>query len=337
MGATKDGGGPRSGGALRSFQPVEFHRARRRSSVRLADRLFKLITQLFAVLIAAIVLFMVIEMALNSKLPFQKFGLGFLWHSRWDPVFEQFGALPFIYGTVVTSVIALALAVPVSIGIAIFLVEQAPVKLAEPISFVIQLLAAIPSVVYGVWGIFVLAPTLREHVYPHLQTTLGFLPLFKGNQNGLGLLTAGIILAVMILPIITAVAADVLRAVPDTQREAALAVGATKWETTRVVLQNSWPGIVGAVILGLGRALGETMAVTMVIGNRPEISASLLAPSFTIASAIANEFTEATSDIYLQSLIELGLILFLITFAINALARLLVWRIVKRQGGSANA
>jgi phosphate transport system permease protein len=202
---------------------------------------------------------------------------------------------------------------------------------------VIQLLAAIPSVVYGVWGIFVLAPTLREHVYPHLQSTLGFLPFFKGNQNGLGLLTAGIILAIMILPIITAVAADVLRAVPDTQREAALALGATKWEATRVVIQNSWPGIVGAIILGLGRAFGETMAVTMVIGNRPEISASLLAPSFTIASAIANEFTEATSDIYLQSLIELGLILFMTTFIINALARLLVWRIIKRQGGTVHA
>jgi phosphate transport system permease protein len=280
---------------------------------------------------------MVIEMALNSKLPFHKFGWAFLWQSTWDPVFEKFGALPFIYGTVVSSVIALLLAVPVSLGIAIFLVEQAPRKVAQPISFVIQLLAAIPSVVYGVWGIFVLAPTLREHVYPHLQSTLGFLPFFKGNQNGLGLLTAGIILAIMILPIITAVAADVLRAVPDTQREAALALGATKWEATRVVIQNSWPGIVGAIILGLGRAFGETMAVTMVIGNRPEISASLLAPSFTIASAIANEFTEATSDIYLQSLIELGLILFMTTFIINALARLLVWGIIKRQGGTVHA
>jgi len=305
--------------------------------MRLGDRLFKAVTMLFAALIAAIVLFMVIEMARNSRLPFQKFGFGFLWNSKWDPVFEQFGALPFIYGTFVSSIIALLLAVPVSLGIAIFLVEQAPRKLSNPISFVIQLLAAIPSVVYGVWAIFVLAPALREHVYPFLQKSLGFLPLFKGSQNGLGLLTAGIILAVMILPIITAVAADVLRAVPNTQREAALALGATKWEATRVVLQNSWPGIVGAVILGLGRAFGETMAVTMVIGNRPEISTSLLAPSFTIASAIANEFTEATSDIYLQSLIELGLILFLITFVINALARLLVWRIVKRQGGSARA
>jgi phosphate transport system permease protein len=305
--------------------------------MRIGDRLFKLTTLLSASLIAAIVLFMVVEMVLNSKLPFQKFGFSFLRDSTWDPVFEQFGALPFIFGTAVSSVIALLFAVPVSIGIAIFLVEQAPPKLAAPVSFVIQLLAAIPSVVYGLWGIFVLAPTLREHVYPRLQSALGFLPLFKGHQNGLGLLTAGIILAIMVLPIITAVAADVLRAVPNTQREAALALGATKWEATRVVLQNSWPGIIGAVILGLGRAFGETMAVTMVIGNRPEISASLLAPSFTIASAIANEFTEATADIYLQSLIELGLILFIITFIFNAMARLLVWRIIKRQGGAAHA
>ena len=334
MGATGIGGEPHtSGGALRVFQPFGKLLAGRASSTRLGDRLFKLLTLFFALLVAGIVVVMVVSMALNSKLPFEKFGLGFLWGTTWDPVFERFGALPFIYGTVVSSVLALLFAVPVSLGIAIFLVEQAPRRLADPISFVIQLLAAIPSVVYGLWGIFVLAPILRVHVYPLLQSTLGFLPLFKGNQTGLGLLTAGIILAIMILPIITAVAADVLRAVPNTQREAALALGATKWEATRVVLQNSWSGIIGAVILGLGRAFGETMAVTMLIGNRPEISASLLAPSFTIASAIANEFTEATSDIYLQSIIELGLILFIITFIINALARLMVWRITRAQGG----
>jgi phosphate transport system permease protein len=334
MGAAGIGGEPHaSGGALRFFQPFGRLLAGRASSTRLGDRLFKLLTLSFALLIAAIVVFMVVEMAINSKLPFQKFGFGFLRGTTWDPVFERFGALPFIYGTVVSSVLALLFAVPVSIGIAIFLVEQAPRRLAEPISFVIQLLAAIPSVVYGLWGIFVLAPALRVYVYPRLQSTLGFLPLFQGKQNGLGLLTAGIILAIMILPIITAVAADVLRAVPNTQREAALALGATKWEATRVVLQNSWSGIIGAVILGLGRAFGETMAVTMLIGNRPEISVSLLSPSFTIASAIANEFTDATSDIYLQSLIELGLILFVITFIINALARLMVWRITRAQGG----
>jgi phosphate transport system permease protein len=224
----------------------------------------------------------------------------------------------------------------VSVGVAIFLVEKAPRYLANPIMFVVQLLAAIPSVVYGMWGIFVLAPTLRDHVYPTLQSSFGFLPLFKGNQNGLGLLTAGIILSIMVVPIVTAVTTDVLRAVPGTQREAALALGSTRWEATLIVLQNAKSGISGAIILGLGRAVGETMAVTMVIGNRPQISASLFDPSFTIASAIANEFTEATSEIYLQSLVELGLILFIVTFIINMLARLLVWSVTRGEGRGAH-
>src|SRR5262249_148284 len=187
--------------------------------------------------------------------------------------------------------------VPLSIGVAVFLVEKAPARLASPILFMVQLLAAIPSVVYGLWGVFVLAPLLREHVYPVIQGTLGFLPFFKGSHNGLGLLTAGLILSVMIVPIITAVTTDVLKAVPPTQREASLALGATKWEATLIVLQNAKSGISGAIILGLGRAIGETMAVTMVIGNRPEISLSLFNPSFTIASAIANEFPETTSHV----------------------------------------
>ncbi|HEY7544812.1 MAG TPA: ABC transporter permease subunit, partial [Blastocatellia bacterium] len=187
-----------------------------------------------------------------------------------------------------------------------------------------------------IWGIFSLAPALREHVYPRIQSALGFLPIFQGDQNGLGLLTAGIILSIMIVPIITAVTTDVLRAVPGSQREAALALGATRWEATRIVLQNARAGITGAIILGLGRAIGETMAVTMVIGNRPEISASLLAPSYTIASTIANEFTEATTETYRHALVELGLILFIITFTVNAIARLLVWRATRRQGGLTN-
>lgn len=299
---------------------------------RLADSIFKSSTLLFALLIAATVLMIVFEMTRNSTLSFEKFGLNFITNTTWDPVREEFGALPFIYGTVVSSLIGLLLAVPVSIGVAVFLVEHAPRALSTPISFIVQLLAAIPSVVYGLWGIFSLAPLLRDDVYPKLQSWLGFLPLFQGNPNGLGLLTAGIILSIMIIPIITAVSTDVLRAVPDTQREASLALGATKWEATLIALQNARSGIVGAVILGLGRAVGETMAVTMVIGNRAEISASLFDPSFTIASAIANEFTEATSDIYLQALIELGLILFVITFIINALARLLVWGVTRGQG-----
>lgn len=303
---------------------------------RVGDPLFKSITGLFAVLIAGLALLIMAAMAVNSKLPVQKFGFGFLGRSIWDPVAEQFGALPFIYGTAVSSIISLFIAVPVSLGVAIFLVEKAPRALSGPILFIVQLLAAIPSVVYGLWGIFVLAPMLRNHIYPKLQSAFGFLPLFQGNQNGLGLLTAGLILSIMVLPIITAVTTDVLRAVPGTQREAALALGSTKWEATLIVLQNAKSGVSGAIILGLGRAIGETMAVTMVIGNRPQISASLFDPSFTIASAIANEFTEATSEIYLQSLIELGLILFLVTFIINMLARLLVWSVTRGEGRGAH-
>jgi phosphate transport system permease protein len=303
-----------------------------RARPRIGDPLFKWTTGLFAVLIAGLAAFIMVSMAVGSRLAFEKFGFSFLWRSIWDPVAEEFGALPFIYGTVVSSLLALVIAVPLSIGVAVFLVEKAPRRLSDPILFVVQLLAAIPSVVYGLWGIFVLAPTLRVHVYPKLQTALGFSPLFSGTQNGLGLLTAGLILSIMVLPIITAVTTDVLRAVPGTQREASLALGATKWEATLIVLQNAKSGISGAIILGLGRAIGETMAVTMVIGNRPEISASLFDPSFTIASAIANEFTEATSEIYLQSLVELGLILFVVTFIVNMFARLLVWGVTRGAG-----
>jgi phosphate transport system permease protein len=227
--------------------------------------------------------------------------------------------------------------VPFSLGIAIFLVEQAPRYIARPIGFLVELLAAIPSVVYGLWGIFVLAPVLREYVEPPLAKWLGWLPLFRGTITGIGLLTGGIILAIMVTPIISAVVRDVLAAVPGSQREAALALGATKWEMIRVVLINGAPGIAGAVILGLGRALGETMAVTMVIGNRPQISPSLFEPSYTIASAIANEFTEATGDLYLSSLVELGLILFLVTFIVNGIARLLVWNVTRRTGGVGRA
>lgn len=331
MGSTLEATGPGSVSPLSSNKP-----SWRLLSSRLGDPLFKLATGLFAVLIAGLAVLIMVEMAINSRLPIQKFGFEFLTRSIWDPVAERFGALPFVYGTAVSSVIALLLAVPVSLGVAIFLVEKAPRAVANPIMFIVQLLAAIPSVVYGLWGIFVLAPALRNHFYPALQSAFGYLPLFKGNQNGLGLLTAGLILSIMVLPIITAVTTDVLRAVPGTQREAALALGSTKWEATLIVLQNAKSGISGAIILGLGRAIGETMAVTMVIGNRPQISASLFDPSYTIASTIANEFTEATSEIYLQSLIALGLILFLVTFIINMLARLLVWSVTRGEGRGAH-
>jgi phosphate transport system permease protein len=280
---------------------------------------------------------MILGLATHSELSLRQFGFGFLRSSTWDPVNGQFGALAFIYGTVASSLIALLISVPLSLGIAIFLVEQAPPIIARPITFLVELLAAIPSVVYGVWGIFVLAPFLRERVEPSLARSFGSLPFFQGPITGIGLLTGGIILAIMITPIISAVARDVLAAVPNTQREAALALGATKWETTRVVLINGAPGIAGAIILGLGRALGETMAVTMVIGNRAEISLSLFQPSYTLASVIANEFTEATGDIYLSALIELGLILFLVTFVVNAIARLLVWRVTRTTVGAGMA
>ena len=306
-------------------------------AARWADQLFKLTTLVFALVVAGLVVAIIVDMAMNSQLTFSKFGFGFITRSVWDPVHDEFGALPFVYGTAVSSLIALLIAVPLSVGIAVFLSEHAPRSLATPIAFLVQLLAAIPSVVYGLWGIFVLAPLLRNTVYPALQKSLGFLPIFQGNINGLGLLTAGIILSIMIVPIVTAVTTDVMRAVPASQREASLALGATRWEATVIVLQNARSGITGAIILGLGRAVGETMAVTMVIGNRPEISASLFDPSYTIASTIANEFTEATSEIYRHALVELGLILFVITFVINAAARLLVYAVTRGQGKVAHA
>lgn len=280
---------------------------------------------------------MILALASESMLSIRQFGFGFLTGRVWNPMKGEFGALPFIYGTMVSSLVALLISVPLSLGIAIFLVEQAPYYLARPVGFLVELLAAIPSVVYGLWGIFVLAPFLRVHVEPPLQHWFGWLPLFQGPITGIGLLTGGVILAIMVTPIISAVVRDVLAAVPSSQREAALALGATKWETTRVVLVNGAPGIAGAVILGLGRAIGETMAVTMVIGNRPQISASLFEPSYTIASVIANEFTEATQDLYLSALVELGLILFLVTFVVNGIARVLVWNVTRKTSGVAGA
>ncbi len=299
------------------------------------DAIFRALMFAAALAVLLVVGAMIIALAAKSLPSIRQFGFSFLWSREWNPVKSEFGALPFIYGTVVSSLLALLISVPLSLGIAVFLVEQAPHYVARPVTFLVELLAAIPSVVYGLWGIFVLAPFLRVHVEPPLAHWFGWLPLFQGPVTGIGMLTGGIILAIMVTPIISAVVRDVLSAVPNTQREAALALGATKWETTRVVLINGAPGIAGAVILGLGRALGETMAVTMVIGNRAQISASLFAPSYTIASAIANEFTEATQDLYLSALVELGLILFFVTFVVNGLARVLVWNVTRKSGASA--
>ena len=293
------------------------------------DRIFQIIVISFASIILLIVASMVVMMVLNSVPSIREFGLSFLYGYEWKPASGVYGALPFIFGTVVSSLIALLIAVPVSLGIAIFLVEQAPRSIASPVSFMVELLAAIPSVVYGLWGIFVLAPFILEYLGPFLQSTLGFISIFQGQLTGRGMLTAGIILALMIIPIITAVTRDVLRVVPDTQRDAALALGATPWEKTRIVLGNATSGIAGAIVLGLGRALGETMAVTMVIGNSPQISSSIFDPAYSIASVLAANFAEATDEMYLSALIEMGLVLFLVTLLVNALAKLLVMRVEK--------
>jgi phosphate transport system permease protein len=268
---------------------------------------------------------------------FMEFGAGFLTSSGWDPVHEHFGAAPAIFGTVVSSIIALVLATPLALGVAVFLSEYAPTWLRQPVAFFVDLLAAIPSVVYGVWGIFVLVPVLRSHVIPFLRDTLhlGATPLFTGPAYGPSMLAAGVILAIMVLPYISSVSREVLLAVPRSQREAALGLGATRWEMIqKAVVPYARSGIIGGIILGLGRALGETMAVTMVIGNRHEISASLLAPGYTLASQIANEFSEANGDLHRSALMALGFTLLVLALIVNALARWLVWRTARGPVGA---
>ncbi|MBI3929946.1 MAG: phosphate ABC transporter permease subunit PstC [Armatimonadetes bacterium] len=297
-----------------------------------ADRGFRLLAGAAAGATVLVMAALVVELAKSSAPALSQFGAAFLTSRTWDPVHEEFGGLPFLYGTVVSSALALALAVPVALGSAIYLSELAPAWAREPLGVLIELLAAVPSVVYGLWGIFALAPWLREVLEPALGRSLGWLPFFQGPHHGLGLLAGGIVLAIMILPTISSVSREVLRAIPAAYREGALALGATRWETISVVvLPLARSGIVGAVLLGLGRALGETMAVTMVIGNRPDISASLFAPAYTMASVIANELTEATGELYLAALAEVGLLLFVLTLLLNVSARLLVaW--VERRG-----
>ena len=297
---------------------------------RLADVAFRWLMILCALSIFAIVGLIMFELIQQSKLSLKAFGWQFFVRQVWDPVMGEFGALPFIYGTLVSSFLALLLAVPLGVGVAVFTTEMCPRWLRTPLSFTVELLAAIPSVIYGLWGIFVLAPLLRTQVQPWLAKNFGWTGLFEGPMYGVGMLAAGIILAIMVIPFITSITREVMMAVPQHQREAVLALGATKWETIRMgVLRNARIGIFGAVILGLGRALGETMAVTMVIGNRPEISKSLFAPGYTLASVIANEFTEATEDLYLSALVEIGLALFVVTLIVNGLARLMVWGVTR--------
>ena len=299
-------------------------RSRRSRVRRLGDPAFRLVSLAFALSVLALASLIGFVLFQQSAAARRAFGWSFLWTSTWDPVALRFGALPFVYGTIATTAIALAIALPFGLGAAICLAELLPSRIADVLAFLIELLVAVPSVVYGLVGVFVLVPLMRD-VQRAVVPMLGFIPIFAGPAYGIGLLTAGVLLAVMIVPFIVAVSREVLLAVPQTQRDAALALGATRWETVRdVVLPYARSGILGSVFLALARALGETMAVTMVIGNRPEIVASIFAPSYTMAAVLANEFTEATDDLYLSALVAIGLVLFVITLIVNGIARLLI-------------
>ncbi len=299
--------------------------------LRGGDEVVYLVTLAAAVVILVIVGIIVLELWLNSQPTVKTFGWHFLTTSTWDPNGGKFGALPFIYGTCVTSFLALLLAVPLGVASAIFLAEMAPPRASNILTFLIELLAAVPSVIYGLLGIFILVPLIRDYLVPALQRTLGFLPIFSGDFYGVSFLSAGIVLSVMVVPFIVSVSREVLIAVPVEQREAALALGATKWETTwQIVIPNASTGIMGSIFLALARALGETMAVTMVIGNTPNLTASLLSPGYSIAAVIANEFAEASGSLYVSSLIFLGLVLFGLTIVINAAARIFILTTTRR-------
>src|ERR1700735_3886422 len=300
------------------------------------DEIAHLITLIFAASILLITALLVYRLWIDSAASRHQFGWHFFFTSTWDPVAGDFGALPFIYGTLVTSALALIIAVPLGLGAAIFFAELAPRRISDSLAFLIDLLAAVPSVIYGLLGIFILVPLMRTVIAPALRSTLGFLPFFQGPSYGVGMLTAGMVLAIMVVPFIISVSREVLLSVPSDQRESALSLGATRWEATwKVVVPFARTGIFGSVFLALARALGETMAVTMVIGNDPRIAASLFAPGYSIAAVIANEFSEATGELYVHALIELGLVLFLITFILNGLARILI--VTTQQKGMSQA
>ncbi len=308
------------------------------SGGEIPDRIFKFAMTACALAVLGVLVLIIYELISGSGLSWHAFGFKFFGGSDWNPVSEQFGALPFIYGTLVSSLVALVIAVPLAVGVAVFTTEMCPKALRAPLSFFVELLAAIPSVIYGLWAMFILVPLLSGYVEPFLAKTLGWTGLFEGAPYGIGMLAAGIILAIMIVPIISSITREVLMVVPQHQREGVLALGATRWEMIRMgVLRNARAGIVGGVILGLGRALGETMAVTMVIGNRPEIAKSLFAPGYTMASVLANEFSEATGDVYLSALVEIGLALFIVTIIVNALAQVLVWSVTRGQPARGHA
>jgi phosphate transport system permease protein len=293
------------------------------------DRLFRLGTGFFALLVVLLVAGIAFELFRTSRLSIDKFGWAFWKTKVWDPVAGEFGALPFLWGTLYSSFLALLISTPIALGIAIFLSELSPRSLRTPLAFLTELLAAVPSIVYGLWGIFVLVPVVRSFE-TSLPDWLRKLPLFSGPPVGVGMLSAALVLAVMVIPFTSSVAREVLKAVPGTQREAAYALGATRWEAIQAALRYGRTGIIGAIILGLGRAIGETMAVTMVIGNNPQVSLSLFAPQYTMAAVIANEFTEAADDLYLNALVEIGLVLFVVTLVINILSRLLIWRVSRQ-------
>lgn len=300
------------------------------------DLVFRYITTLFAFSIIAILVLMLVEMTSESLPSIRQFGWKFITSSDWDAVQGVFGALPYLYGSVVSSVLALLLATPLSIGAAVFITEICPKRLGDIIAPLIELLAAIPSVIYGLWGVLVMAPWLQSTIQPFLIEHFGFLPLFQGAPYGVSMLAAVFILMIMVVPIITSITKEVLLAVPQSQKEAAIALGATRWEMIKMaILPYGRSGILGAAILGLGRAVGETMAVTMVIGNAPNISLSLLSPAYTMPAVIANEFAETTSKLHAAALMEIGLILMVVTLIINALARLLIWSVSKSAGGAA--
>ena len=293
-----------------------------------SDFLFRIGTGTFGVLLVVLVCAIGVVLARQSVLSVQKFGMNFWRTEIWDPVAGEFGALPFIWGTLYSSVLALLIATPIALGIAVFISELCPAVMRQPLVFITELLAAIPSIVYGLWGIFVLVPAVRA-VETSLPDAMRQLPLFSGPPLGLGMLSAALILAIMVIPFISSISREVLKSVPAAQREGAYALGATRFEAIRAALFYARTGIVGAVMLGFGRALGETMAVTMVIGNNPKVSVSLFAPQYTMAAVIANEFAEAADDLYLSALVEIGLVLFIITLIINSLSRLLIWSMAR--------
>jgi phosphate transport system permease protein len=307
------------------------------STSEIPDKIFQSAITACGLGVLGLLVLIVYELMSGSKLTWHAFGFKFFVASDWDPYHESFGALPFIYGTIVSSVLALIIAVPLAVGVAVFTTEMCPKFLRGPLSFFVELLAAIPSVIYGLWAIFVLVPLMSNYIEPFLSKTFGWTRLFEGAPYGFGMLAAGIILAIMIIPIISSITREVLMVVPQHQREGVLALGATRWEMIRVgVLRNARAGIVGGIILGLGRALGETMAVTMVIGNKVDIPKSLFGQGYTMASVLADQFSEATGDTYLSALIEIGLALFFVTIIVNALAQLLVWTVTRGQPARAN-